>query len=222
MPLSASRRLDAGTGLAAGNHAIAVTQSSSGATVSGTTPLAASTTIGASNDQLDVVVNGAAQTVTLAAGTYTPSQLAQAVDGGLRRQPHRHGQPVSGQLSLATTQQGSAASLQITGGSALSALGLSAGSTVTGTDGVISVDGTSTTVSDISGAGTTSVVLNSGTGGTVTVGISGGLSAGSMTADNLSVGGGSLASVVSAINGAGDGRHRQRPPGRERTATPWS
>ncbi len=39
---------------------------------------------------------------------------------------------------------------------------------------MINVDGTSTTVSDISGSGTTSVVLNSGSGGTVTVGITGG------------------------------------------------
>ena len=60
-------------------------------------------------------------------------------------------------------------------------------------------------MSDISGSGTTSVVLNSGTGGTVTVGISGGLSAGSMTANNVSVGDGSLQSVVSAINSAGVG-----------------
>jgi flagellar hook-associated protein 2 len=196
--------LTAGTGLAAGSHTIAVTQSSSGATVAGSAPLAASTTIGASNDQLDLVVNGAAQTVALASGTYTPSQLAQAIDaasgGSLSATTS-----VSGQLSLATTEQGSAASLQLTGGSALSALGLSAGSTVNGTDGVISLDGTSTTVSDISGSGTTSLTLNSGTGGTVTVGISGGVTAGSMTADSVSVGDGSLQSVVSAINGAGVG-----------------
>jgi flagellar hook-associated protein 2 len=196
--------LTAGTGLAAGSHTIAVTQSSSGATVAGSAPLAASTTIGASNDQLDLVVNGAAQTVALASGTYTPSQLAQAIDaasgGSLSATTS-----VSGQLSLATTEQGSAASLQLTGGSALTALGLSAGSTVNGTDGVISLDGTSTTVSDISGSGTTSLTLNSGTGGTVTVGISGGVTAGSMTADSVSVGDGSLQSVVSAINGAGVG-----------------
>ncbi|MFZ0250231.1 MAG: flagellar filament capping protein FliD [Acidimicrobiales bacterium] len=196
--------IGAGSGLVTGTHAIAVTQSSSGATVSGSTSLAASTTIGASNDELDVAVNGAAQTVTLAAGTYTPSQLAQAVaaaSGGSLTASAAG----SGQLSIATTEQGSAASLQITGGSALSALGLSAGPAVVGTDGVISVDGTSTTVSDIAGTGTTSVVLNSGSGGTVTVGISGGLSAGSMTAEDVSVGDGSLASVVSAINNAGVG-----------------
>jgi flagellar hook-associated protein 2 len=196
--------LAAGTGLAAGDHTIAVTQGSSGAAVSGTTPLPASTTIGASNDQLDVVVNGAAQTLTLASGTYTPSQLAQAV-AGASGGTLTASAAASGLLSIATAEQGSAASLQVTGGSALSALGLSAGSTVNGTDGVVSVDGASTTVSDISGSGTTSVVLNSGTGGTVTVGISGGLSAGSMTANDISVGDGSLQSVVSAINGAGVG-----------------
>jgi flagellar hook-associated protein 2 len=196
--------MDAGAGLAAGNHTIAVTQSSSGATVSSGTAVAASTTISASNDQLDVEIDGAAQSFTLAAGTYTPAQLAQAVEqasgGSLTASVS-----ASGELSVATAEQGSAASLQITGGSALSALGLSAGSIVAGTDGVVTVDGTSTTVSDIAGSGTTSVVLNSGTGGTVTLGITGGLSAGSMTAANISVGGGSLSSVVSAINNAGVG-----------------
>jgi flagellar hook-associated protein 2 len=196
--------MDAGAGLASGNHTIAVTQSSSGATVSGGIPVAASTTIGASNDQIDVAIDGTAQSLTLAAGTYTPTQLAQAVEaasgGSLTASVSS-----SGELSVATAEQGSAASLQVTGGTALGALGLSAGSTVEGTDGVVTVDGTSTTVSDIAGSGTTSVVLNSGTGGSVTVGITGGLSAGSMTAANLSVGGGSLSSVVSAINNAGVG-----------------
>ena len=196
--------MDAGAGLTAGNHTIAVTQSSSGATVSGGASLAASTTIDGSNDQLDVAIDGAAQSFTLAAGTYTSTQLAQAVEassgGSLTASVS-----ASGVLSVATAEQGSAASLQITGGSALSALGLSAGSTVAGTDGVVTVDGTSTTVSDIAGSGTTPVVLNSGTGGTVTVGITGGLTAGSMTAANISVGGGSLSSVVSAINNAGVG-----------------
>ena len=42
--------IGAGTGLAGGDHDITVTQSSSGATVAGTAPLAASTSIDASND----------------------------------------------------------------------------------------------------------------------------------------------------------------------------
>lgn len=197
--------MDAGAGLAAGKHTIAVTQSSSGATASGTVPVAASTTIDSSNDQLDLAIDGTPQMLTLAAGTYTPSQLAEAVEtasgGSLIASVS-----TSGRLSIATAQQGSAASLQITGGSSLPVLGLSAGSTVAGTDGVVTLDGTSTTVTDIAGSGPTAVVLNAGSGGgSVTVGITGGLSVGSMAAANVSVGGGSLSAVVSAINNSGVG-----------------
>ena len=70
----------------------------------GLTPVGTSTTIDASNDQLDVVVNGTAQTITLASGTYTPGQLAQAVDaasGGALTATVAG----SGQLSLATAEQ---------------------------------------------------------------------------------------------------------------------
>jgi flagellar hook-associated protein 2 len=93
----------------------------------------------------------------------------------------------------------------MTGGTALSTLGLSIGSTVYGVDGEIELDGTTTSVSDIAGSGTTSVSLTSGTGGTITAELSGGLSVGSMTAQNVSVGDGSLSSVVAAINGANAG-----------------
>jgi len=192
------------SGLAAGAHSITVTQSSSGATVGGTSPLSSSVTIDSSNDQLDVVVDGVAQTLTLASGTYDPSQLAQAVSqasGGTLSATAA----TSGLLSLSTTQQGSAASLQITGGSAAATLGLAAGAAVNGTDGVIDLDGTSTTVSNIAGTGTTEVTLSSGTGGTLTVDLSGGLIAASMTAQNVSVGNGSLNSVVAAINSVGVG-----------------
>jgi flagellar hook-associated protein 2 len=106
---------------------------------------------------------------------------------------------------VATTQEGSSASLQITGGSSLAALGLSAGSAVTGTDGVIDLDGTSTTVNDIAGSGTTTVSLTSGTGGSLQVELQGGLVAGSITAQNVSVGNGSLSAVVAAINASGTG-----------------
>ncbi len=191
-------------GLAAGSHTITVTQSSAGATLQGDAPLASSVTIDASNDQLDVVIGGTAHTLTLASGTYDPAQLAQAVtqaSGGTLSATVQ----TSGLISLTTTQQGSTASLQVTAGSAGAALGLTAGPTVTGTDGVIDVDGTATTVNDIAGSGTTSVTLASGTGGSVGVVLSGGLTAGTMTAENVSVGDGSLSSVVAAVNGAGVG-----------------
>jgi flagellar hook-associated protein 2 len=196
--------LASGSGLAVGAHTISVTQASAGAGVSSSTPLPTSTVITSANDELDVTVNGTTQSVALANGTYSSSQLAseinQASGGSLAATVNS-----SGVLTVATSQQGSSTSLQVTGGSALSTLGLSTGSTVYGVDGEMDVDGTTTAVSDIAGSGTTSVTLNSGTGGTITAVLSGGLNVGSMTAQNVSVGDGSLSSVVSAINGANAG-----------------
>ncbi|TAN30987.1 hypothetical protein EPN29_14030 [bacterium] len=192
------------SGLAAGAHTISVTQASAGASVTGATPLASSTSITSTNNQINLNVDGSALAVVIPTGTYTQAQLAQAItqaSGGTLNASVNS----SGLLSIATAQQGSAASLQITGGTALGTLGLSTGSVVYGTDGIINVDGTNTTVNNIAGTGTTSVTLASGTGGSITANISGGLSVGTMTAQNVSVGDGSLSSVVNAINGANAG-----------------
>lgn len=192
------------TGLASGTHAISVTQSSEAATLTGTSSLPSSTTISSANNSLNLLVNGTAQTLTLDNGTYTASQLAAAItsasSGTLTGSVNSQGQ-----LQLATTQQGSSATLQVIGGSAQGALGISVGGQATGQDGIISVDGTSTTVSDINGSGTTAVTLNSGSGGSVVANVSGGLVAGTMTAHNIAVGSGSLADVVSAVNASGLG-----------------
>jgi flagellar hook-associated protein 2 len=187
--------------LSVGAHTISVTQASAAASVSAGSPLGASTTITGANDEIDVEANGSPLAVDIAAGTYTPAQLAQAITQA-SGQTLTASVNAAGVLTLATTQQGSSATLQITGGSALGTLGLSAGAAVNGTDGQIDVDGTTTTVSDIAGSGLTQVTLASGNGGTVTANISGGLSEGSMTAQNVSVGDGSLSSVVAAINEA--------------------
>jgi len=189
-------------GLSAGAHTLTVTQSSSGATATGAAAPAASTTITSANDTLQLTVDGTAQTLTLADGTYSAAQLAAAVTAASGGSVTASVTP-NGTLSVATTQQGSAATLQVTGGTALAALGLAAGTATSGTDGVISLDGTATTVTSIAGSGTTAVSLDSGTGGTVTVNLSGPLTAGSMTAQSVAVGTGSLASVVSAINNSG-------------------
>lgn len=192
------------TGLTAGAHTIQVTQASEGATVVGGTPLAASTTITSSNDTINVSINGVASTITIASGTYTPTQLAQAItqaSGGTMNASVGS----AGALSLATAQQGSSASLQVSGGTALSTLGLSTSALVNGVDGIVNVDGTATTVTNIAATGTTQVSLNSGSGGSLIANLSGSLNLGSMTAQNVSVGNGSLASVVSAINSANVG-----------------
>ena len=82
----------AGSGLSVGAHSISVTQASAGATVAAGTPLAASTTISGANDELDVDVNGSPLAVTIASGTYTAAQLAQAITSGSGRCAQRLGQ----------------------------------------------------------------------------------------------------------------------------------
>lgn len=197
-----------GSGLTLGAHTVSVTQASAAASTTGTAPLASSTTIGTSNDTVNVTVNGTAYTLTIPAGTYTPSQLAAAVQSAA----NAAGVPLdatltsAGDLQLATAAQGSANSLQVTGGTALSSLSLATMSTAAvGTDAVVSVDGTVTKVTNVVAGGT--LTLASGTGGSVlaTVGSAAHLGVGSSTATNVSTGNGSLASVVAAVNAAGAG-----------------
>ena len=188
--------------LATGTHTLTVTQATTGASVTGTSiPPASTTVIAGTNDTLQYTLDGTAQSLTIAAGTYTPTQLAAAVStasgGNLSAQING-----SGQLELTTTSQGSAHSMTVTGGDGLSALGLVAGSSGTGTDGAVSVDGgPSVTVSDAHAGATVS--LTSATGGTVTATLSGGLVAGTTKLTNVSTNSGDLTDVVNAINSSG-------------------
>jgi hypothetical protein len=117
---------------------------------SATSPLAATTTITAGvDDTLQLSVGGIPQTVTLAAGAYSRTALADAItaaSGGTLSASL----DASNDLVLTTSHEGSAASIQITGGSALSALGLTTDATaIVGTDGIVDVDGTATTLTDL-------------------------------------------------------------------------
>lgn len=197
-----------GAGLALGSHSVKVTQASAAATATGTSALGSTTTISSSNNTITLSADGTSYTLSLASGTYTAPQLAQAVTSAAQAA----GAPVAaslgsqGQLELSTTDQGSAATLQVTGGTALASLGLATqSSAATGTNAIVSVDGTLTTITNVTAG--EAVPLSSGTGGTltVTVGPSAHLSVGSVTAQNVSTGNGSLADVVSAINNAGAG-----------------
>jgi flagellar hook-associated protein 2 len=190
--------------LATGSHTLTVTTATTGATLSGTSPVAASTTITAgSNDTLTYTVDGVAKTATIAPGTYGPTQLAAAVAAAT------HGDFTAaingnGALQLTTTAQGSAHSASVTGGTALAALGLTGGTSGTGTDGAVSLDGgPSVTVSDAHAGAQLSIT--SGTGGTVTATLAGGITTGSTTLSNVSTGSGSLSDVIAAINGANAG-----------------
>lgn len=196
--------LGAGSGLTVGSHSVAVTSALSGATISGT-PVAPTTTITTgSNDTFSATINGTAKSFTLAAGTYTQSQLAsalQSASGGLLNVAAGS----NGGLTVSTASLGSSSSLAITGGTALSALGLTANATaVNGTAGSITVDGTVNTVDNV--AAGSAVTLNSGTGGTITTTVgTTGFSTGNFTANYLNVNSGSLSDVANAINGASIG-----------------
>src|SRR4051794_5889621 len=144
-----------GSGLTTGAHNVVVTQASTGATVSGGSAMAASTTITAANNTLNATIDGVATTVTIANGTYTQQQLADALktasNGKLTTTVTN-----SGTLQIATVKEGSAHSLQITGGSALAALGGSAGASVSGTNGILKTDnGATVTVSHVAARHTT-------------------------------------------------------------------
>lgn len=205
--------LAASGSLALGAHTIEVTQSSSAGTVTGSSTLPASTTITTgSNDTLDLTVNGTAYTLTLAAspsGGYTPAGLVSAIDSAAQAAGAGVSASLtpSGALELSTTEQGSGASLSVTGGDALSTLGLSSGQSGTGTDAVVTVDGTSTTLSAITPGEQVSLAAPSGS---ITATIasspaaSGSLvSTGSASAALVSTGGGTLEDVVQAINASG-------------------
>jgi flagellar hook-associated protein 2 len=194
----------AGSGLALGEHTIEVTQVSAAAEKTGASALAASTVITTGvNDVLEVTVHGVPETITIAADTYDRAGLAaavQAASGGALTASVDG----SNQLVLSTVREGTAATLQVTGGTALTDLHLTTDiSALTGTDGVIDVDGTANTISDVTSGAT--VVLTSGTGGTVSGVLSGGIRSGTVVATNVSAGDGSLATVVSNINAANAG-----------------
>ncbi len=206
--------LAAGSSLGLGSHSISVTQASAAASTTGSTALGSSTTITTgSNDTVNITINGTAYTATIAAGTYTPSQLAGALSsaintavGSSTANDVQASVGSNGDLTLSTTQQGSSASLQVTGGDALATLGLSAmSSAALGTNAVINVDGYANTLTSVLAG--SSVSLTSGTGGSVTgvIGPGSHLTAGSVNATNVSTGNGSLSDVVSSINAANVG-----------------
>ncbi len=198
-----------GSGLATGSHTVDISSGLSGGSESGTANLSGTTSITSANDTITAYVNGALQTLTIAAGTYTQSQLAAAIQAASVSSGTQTLQASfndSGQLQLNTSLLGTGASLQITGGTALSTLGLSAQSSASvGTAGSITLDGgTAVAVNNVQAGSSVTVAGPSSSSVTLGIGQTG-LSQGTFTANEISTGGGSLSSVVSAINGAGAG-----------------
>ena len=195
------------TGLAVGPQTFQVTQESNAAVKAGDTALAATSTIDATNDGLTLSVNGTSHSLTLTHGSFTTAaDLATAVRDSVSAVPGLSADldvlvnPL-GQLEFVTKREGSAASLQLTGGTATSALGMTTDvAAATGVDGIVVANGVSTTVTNTD-EGT---VVSVGAGvGSISATLSGGLRLGTASVDQVSYGTGTLQEVVSAINGAG-------------------
>ncbi len=215
--------LAAGAGLTIGSHSIVVSQASAAASTTGTGAVGNQTAvmIGSGNDTVSVAVNGTGYTLNLAdspAGGYSGSGLLSAVQSAISAAGAsgvlQAGYDNNGNLVLSSADQGSSQSLQVTGGSALATLGLSTmAGAASGVDGVVTVDGTANTLTDVAAGG--KVTLNSGSGGTISATLnalsslptvnSSLLSTGTVTATNISTGNGSLANMVANINAAGTG-----------------
>jgi flagellar hook-associated protein 2 len=209
----------ASSGLSLGSHTITVEQASQAAVAIGSGDVEATgASISSTNDTITINLNGTNYTITIPTGTYSGASLLSAIESAIGSAglsgTLKAGFGAGGQIILATVDQGSSQTLQVTGGSALSALGLSAmAAAAQGSNAVVNVDGTANTLTTVAPGGT--YTLSSGTGGSVLATVetpstgeyvgSSLISVGSTTATDVSTGNGSLASVVQAINSAGVG-----------------
>jgi flagellar hook-associated protein 2 len=206
---STARRLgatavQAGVGTTAGKYTVTVTQATAGATATGSAALAGSTVIDGTNNTLDLLIDGVAKTVTVAAGTYDATGLKTALQtaldaGGVDVTASVDG---TGRLGLTTGHEGSTASLQVVSGSALTPLRLAAG-TSTGTDGAVRI-GTNA-IATVTSAGTGGTVSVSTGTGSIDLTLGDGLRVGDAAVAVVSTGDRSLAAVTAAINQANVG-----------------
>ncbi|HUO49734.1 MAG TPA: flagellar filament capping protein FliD [Acidimicrobiales bacterium] len=214
----------AGSGaLTLGAHTVTVTQASQAASTTGTVSLGSQSSgiaVASGADTLSVAVDGTTYNLAIAdapGGGYSGSGLLTAVQNAITAAGAggvlSAGYDSSGNLILSTSAQGSTQSLQVTGGTALGVLGLSAmGSAATGVDGIVNVDGTTTTLSTITAGGALTLNAPAGSVAATVVGASTQaqvnsslLSTGSLTATNVSTGSGSLNDLVANVNAAGTG-----------------
>ncbi len=121
---------------------VQITQAATQGSVTATNALAPSTTItSGSNDTFTITVNGhASGPIVLAAGTYTPQQLAQQVQSALNASAQLSGNQVTvgvnsnGQLVLTSQTYGSNSTVVLGSGDALASLGFTGSEAGTGQD----------------------------------------------------------------------------------------
>lgn len=133
--------------------AVNVTQAAEQARVTADAAVAAPVTITAANKDVTLSVNGNAVTLQLAEGTYaTAEALASELQGKVNAAAALGGAKVSvgvdaGRLQITTDAYGASASVTLTGGAGLAALGFTAGQTDAGANvaGSFTVDGVTET-----------------------------------------------------------------------------
>jgi flagellar hook-associated protein 2 len=132
-----------------GSYSVNITQLATQGSAVGTTAVAAATVITpGTNDALDLTVNGVSASITLAAGTYTPQQLAAEIGSKINAAAGLTTAGITvntsidtaGMLSIYTSKYGSDNSVTISGGNSMAALfgasaTQSAGTDVAGTIG---------------------------------------------------------------------------------------
>lgn len=142
-----------------GDYQVDITSAATRGTVTaGNTP-AASTVIDAANDSLSITVNGIASgTLALAHGSYTPAQLASALQTSLNSAPAFSAAGITtavtldgGKLAVTSQSYGAASSVSTLVGSAIVALGFNGGENGTGTNvaGTFTLNGNTMAASGI-------------------------------------------------------------------------
>jgi flagellar hook-associated protein 2 len=122
-------------------YTVNITQAAQQAVITAPNALAASTVIDNTNNTFSVSLNGlTSDTLTLAAGTYTQTQLAQAVQSAINGDTALDGDTVNvnvnntNNLTITSSNYGSQATLGVLNGTALATLGFTGAANATGTD----------------------------------------------------------------------------------------
>ncbi len=130
-------------------YTVHISQAAEQASLTATTDLAASTVVDSSNNAFTITVDGkASSTITLGLGTYTRQALTQAVQSAINSNADLTGRTVTAKLDgnrlvLTSNAYGSASTITVGTGTALTALGLTTAATASGKDvvGNFVVDG---------------------------------------------------------------------------------
>jgi flagellar hook-associated protein 2 len=174
--------LVAGSAAQQGSYAVNVTHQATSATAVGNSALGSTTTF-ASNTSLSISLDGVNASVTIPAGTYSPSDLASELQGLINSNSSFQAGGLatnvsinsSGELSIAGTDFGSTATIKVSGDADTLLFGsngatVTAGSDVQGTIGGIAATGQGQTLTGNKGTSVDGLAIQVTGGGTGNVG----------------------------------------------------